>query len=518
MTEQTVSGGEKASLSPLPDIGDFLFLIVLLFPLLLLPNYLFADASTGWHLAIGDYVLKNGQVPYKDFLSYSQYGKPWIAFYWLADLFLSLANKACGLNGVALLVSTTIATLFLCIYERCRRFGCNFLLAALLVLVGAAASTVHWLARPHIVTFVGVYVFATILEDFHRQRISTKKTIAILSATMLVWANSHPGFILGFAQMAIYMVVATGLLLSGRQSTNRKELPGLCAAAATMLAATLINPYGLALHQNLSEYLKQSTVTNYVDEYLSPVFHGALQSNCLELIFLALACGLAFHKTKPSIPQVLLVLAFGHLALSAMRNIPLFILVALPLAGELLGGIDLARLGTVPMVSRLLLAFRNLNMSVDREEARCRMHLLPLAAVVFLAIAAGCGGSLAGKSILACGFSPQVVPTNTLACIKTLPADRGFNNVNWGGYIYYYAGVPVYIDDRSSFYGEAFYLQYGRIVSLFDGWQEALNKQKINWIIFPKGEPLSKRLMESQEWRILCQDQAAYVFLRKNSK
>ena len=62
--------------SCLPDMGDFIVLIVFLFQLRLLPNYLLVDGSTGWHLDIGQFVLKTGSVPHQDFISYTFAGQP----------------------------------------------------------------------------------------------------------------------------------------------------------------------------------------------------------------------------------------------------------------------------------------------------------------------------------------------------------------------------------------------------------------------------------------------------------
>ncbi|MBY0359398.1 MAG: hypothetical protein K2W82_15455 [Candidatus Obscuribacterales bacterium] len=492
-------------LSPLPTPGDFLFLIIMLVLMVTLPNYLFNDASTGWHLALGDYVLEHGRVPFQDFISYTFAGKPWIAFYWLADVFISLANKIAGTNGIALLIATTIASIFLAIYGRCRQSGCHLLVSLVLVFAGIIASTMHWLARPHIITFVGIYLFATTLEDYWRQRISFKKALLILVPTMLVWVNSHPGFIFGFAQSGIYLAATCLFFLLGKEGSG-KSLRELLILIAAMAAVTLINPYGLALHANVAGYLKQSTITNYVDEYLSPVFHGSIQTGSLEFVFFTLALGLAFSRKQPSLPLFLSVAAFAHLALSATRNIPLFIIVALPCIGELLANISFS--------GKQADYLQKMSLSIDKQESLCRLHILPILTVVIFAILAIGAQPLFGKSVLSCGFDPQKVPTKTLQCIRKLPANEGFNYVNWGGYIYYEGHVPVYIDDRSSFYGEDFYLQYAKIVWLEPGWKEILKQKKINWILFPKNDPVSERLLTEPDWRILCQDEASYVFER----
>lgn len=512
--------------SPLPDLGDFLFLIVLLFQINLLPNYLFGDGSTGWHLAIGKYVLQHGSVPYNDFISYTFAGKPWIAFYWFPDVLMALAAQIAGYNGVALLVATTISTLFLLLYLRSRKEGCNFLLSGFLVLVGAIASSVHWLARPHIMTFVGTYVIASALESNHRQQVGRLRFLITATVMMLVWVNSHPGFVVGLAMMGIYLAVAVGTwLLTGDsliKQRARGEIANIAMAIFGAILMTFINPYGLALHRNLGEYLGQSKVVDYVDEYMSPVFHGSIQTGSLELLFLLLVFGLAITRTRPSLPQTLLVMAFMHLTLNAVRNIPLFVLVSVPyIAGlysktalsEYFGGLS----AVSGMRANVIAKWTSMRQDVDATESQCTMHLLPILTVLFFGIAAVSGGNLAGQEIMNSKFDPRQMPTATLDCIKKQGLDpkHGFNHVNWGGYINYVGGIPVFIDDRSSFYGEPFYLSYGRIVSLYPDWEKLLEEHKIDWVIFPKRAELSERLKQHPGWKTLCEDGAAYVFVRR---
>lgn len=499
-----------------------LFLTILLFQIRLLPNFLFNDGSTGWHLSIGRYILERGWVPYQDFISYTMAGKPWIAFYWLPDLFMALAGKIGSYNGIATLVASTIALLFLLLYERCRRAGCNFVLSGFLILLGAVISTVHWLARPHVMTFVGTYVFASMIDDFHKGKISAKKLLIGLSVMMLAWVNSHPGFVIGFAILAIYGFVAlVRFLITAKKQNVFPELKGLFLTGLGCVATTFINPYGIELHKNLGEYLGQSKVVDYVDEYLSPVFHGSLQTASLEVLFFLVVIGMGITRVRPSIPQTLTVLAFGHLALNAMRNLPLFVIVALPYVAELFSQTkfdkyvdDAGERGG--LLGKLAKRWQSLNAGVDATEAQCTMHLLPALAFVFFMAVSAAGGSLFGQQVLSSGFDKNRMPTKTLECIRQHDLDphHGFNQVNWGGYINYQAGIPIFIDDRASFYGEEFYLNYGNIISLFPGWQDQLDRLKIKWVLFPKADPFAQRLKSDPNWRLLCEDEAAYLFVR----
>ncbi len=57
---------------------------------------------------------------------------------------------------------------------------------------------------------------------------------------------------------------------------------------------------------------------------------------------------------------------------------------------------------------------------------------------------------------------------------------------NWGGIIRYKIDYPVFIDDRADFYGEAFYIEYAKILQASPGWQSLLKKHQIEWIFIAK--------------------------------
>ena len=104
-------------MSPLPDVGDFIYIFVLYLALFVLPDMLFVDGSTGWHLVTGEYILTNLSVPSTDIISYSFDHKPWVAYEWLFDVVLALMNYAGGTNLIAVALSSIIGFIFLDSYR-----------------------------------------------------------------------------------------------------------------------------------------------------------------------------------------------------------------------------------------------------------------------------------------------------------------------------------------------------------------------------------------------------------------
>lgn len=511
-------------MSPLPDVGDFIYLFVIYLALFVLPNMLFADGSTGWHLVAGDYILTMGAVPYTDLISYTQADKAWVAYEWFFDAFIAILNNLGGTNLIAVVLVSIIGFIFLYIYDRARQANCNIAVASFLVVVAILVSAMHWLARPHLFEYVGLLVFVHFLSRFYRKEINSKTLFAILIPTMIFWTNSHPSFALGIIVTGIYLSVVTGQLFFSidenvrRESSQRSLI--LIALIGALSLSTLINPYGIKLHLYILSYLEGQEILKATNEYMSPVFHGGLHATCLEILFIAFITGLAM-KRRIDTPTLLLCLAFGHASLASVRNMPVFAMVATPVIAYLLGkeAEPSSKATEAPEnEENLFLAkIKRTAKEFDEQEKLCKMHLMPMVVSLVLVAASLNGGSLMGVKILNSGFDEKNMPVTTLDYLRdnSLLTKRGFNYDNWGGYISYKLKTRVFIDDRADFYGHKLYYDYSRVMATGEGWEDTLSSFAVDWILFPKESDLARALAKHKDWRLVKSDQASSLFINK---
>lgn len=519
---------ERSTRSPLPSGGDIIFLAILYLLLGVRANSLFDDASTGWHLVTGQYVIAHLQLPRNDLISYTFAAKPWVPFEWFFDVAAAALVNVGGLPLLAVAAASGIALLFLLLFQDVRREGCAFLTALALTLVGALASSVHWLARPHLFTFFGVYIFARVLEAFHRGKRSGWTTAAVLGVTTLVWSNAHPGFLIGFAMIVIYIageaITAAVLPRGVERASALRRARILLSALAVAAAASAINPSGLGLYPAFAANLRQLGGNVVTEEFQSPTFHGELYSTSLALLFGAFVLGLAASSRRPWLGRFLLVLAFAALALNGARNVPLFVIVSLPVIAELLAGSNFLLLtgraadAHAGWVDTWLRVWRRIDRGYSRMEWRCTMHLAPMVAVAALAVSCVAAGRVPGvHALIKSSFDPRQVPTTTLAYIRDhgLPWDRGFNLDNWGGYIRFETGERVFIDDRAApFYPRDFFQDYMQTLSAWPVWPTVLDRHRIQWVLVSKTVPLATVLRQSANWKLRAEDPAAYLFVR----
>ena len=517
--------------SLLPNGGDLIFLCPMYLLLVLLPNFVFSDGSTGWHLVTGQYIIAHRSLPHEDLISYTFPNKPWVPSEWLFDLVAAALVAAGGLKLLALATASAVASLFVSIYQDARRTGCHFVLVLIIVLIGLLTSTVHWLARPHLFTFFGVYIFSRYLEALHRNKISAIHGNLVLGLTMLAWANAHPAFLIGLGMVVVYLVSETITMVAlppgGDRALAGKRAGTLLAALAVTAAASLVNPKGLAVYPYLATYWRLGAVLGQFQEWMSPAFHGQLHATALEILFLAFVIGLATSRRRLWLGQLLLVLAFAHLALSAMRNEPLFVIVSLPVIADLLADTDLLSLAgpgntdSPGWLGHLRQPWQRVAQAFDKVEFTCTRHLIPIAIVGVLAVSSIAAGTVPGRrALLSSQFDSKTKPTTTLDYIakRRLPWDRGFNLDNWGGYIRYTTGQRVFIDDRLDFYGEDFYRRYVQALTIKPGWQAFLDGYRVEWVLLPKNTALVDLLKQRPDWQLQAEDQAAYLFVRQPTR
>lgn len=529
----------------LPNPGDILFMVLLAFLLFVRPTFVFGDGSTGWHLATGDYVLQHG-VPTKDILSYTFPDKPWVAYEWLSDTLMAAIVRLGGgdLNLLAVCVSCSVAALMMLLYERCRKEGACFPFAFFLVLLGSIISAIHWLARPHIFTFFGVYFFAIWLEDFWQRKLDGKALLLRLFLVALIWVNVHPAFMFAFAMTGIYWASALfGVVFSWKTTAFSGFVEKLKIYSGVLVAcaiATFVNPYGPKLHAYLVDYFRGTPgLADVTSEFLSPIFHGQLQPVCLEILIGLLLLGLGLSKTRLSLPRLLLCIAFLHLTLSAVRNMPLFVLVVLPAISQLSSQTAFSEM-FLPLgeaQNQLYLTIRQKLENLDRgfyeNEVLCGKHMISLAVFLILSLAAVNHGQLMESQILHSGWSADDKPTATIDYLrqefdsKKLDSQRGFNYDNWGGYLGYQLKKPVSIDDRAEFFGAPFYYKYTVIALNQPGWKEQLdggffkdtarNGESVQWVLMPRGGGINRSLAADPQWGPPVKaDHASELFVRKN--
>ena len=498
----------------LPSFTDVAFLmpVVFLFTVMVGMPALMGDGDTGWHIRTGDWIRAHGQVPDHDIFSYTKPDAPWYAWEWLWDVAASWAHQQWGLAGVAVPSLFLICLTFGLLYKLVLRQCSNPLVAIGLTVLATSGSTIHWLARPHLVTFVMTVIFAGILIRAGEGQIRLLWWLPVLT---ILWTNLHGGFIAG-----LIMIGAWGAgelvraVLTTDPSVRRAGLRAFgryLAVGLGCLAASLVNPYTYHLHLHVWDYLGDPYTRNNIVEFQSASFHWA-QAPFLELM-LVLAVGAVFwYARRKRYPEAILLLGWAHLSLIAARNLPLFMILAAPLVAvpvvEALRALAAAPVaGWIRKATAEFLEIGGEIASIERFGRLYPLSIGVFAAIAWIATAPGASGKLKAA------YDPEMYPEAALSVLDS--SQRIFTDDEWGDYLIYRLyprGTSVFVDGRSDFYGTDFDNEYLDLIRVKYDWQKKLDKYGVDTVVLSPKAALASTMKESHKWRVVYDDGVAVVF------
>jgi len=459
---------------------------------------LLADGDTGWHIRVGDFILAERRFPTSDLFSFSRPGAEWFAWEWGSDVLFALAHRLGGLGGVVLLAGLVIAGTSAALFYFLAWERVNVIVAVIAMLAAGSASTVHWLARPHVFTYLLFVLSLWILEADRRQ---PGRRVWVLVPLAVLWTNLHGGFVVLIVLLGLY--VAGSLVEARRSSARRYALLALAAAAGT-----LVNPYGPRLHFHIAQYLRSDFIRDRVEEFQSPRFRGE-SIFVFELLLVAGWMIVPRLWRRREYAPALLLMVLSHAALVSVRHVLLYVLAAAPVV---------AREATTILASRQnewWAVLSSLGHARSSREIGRPWYWPPLWAAAAVLTTAGL--FQAGGARWKVDFPAEKFPHNALAATEKKGLGRRiFTSDQWADYLIYryYPQTRVFIDGRSDFYGAAIGQQYLEALSAHHRWQEIFDRHDFDVVLTPPEWPLATVLKAHPDWRLEYDDGQALVLRR----
>ena len=509
----------KFAIKLLPSLADFAFLmpIAFLFARMDGAKTLLGDCDAGWHIRTGQWILANHRVPVTDLFSFSKPGQPWYAWEWLSDVAWAWLTAHGGLAALVLFATLLISTTFALLYRLARRKA-NPLVALAVTMAAAAASSVHWLARPHLFTLLFTVLFYMVLERERegRRPVCGISFLVLLPALTVLWTNLHGGFVAGILMIGAY---AAGELLRVAFAPALAERLAAWTAARryllaclSCLAASLVNPYFYQLHVHVFQYLRDPFQSEYILEFLTLSFHHPV-AIFFEVLLLAAAVTAAGNLSRRNFIDPVLMALWAHGSLLAARNIPIFAIVAAPPVAAAMEGWIQALPSSNAAAWLCNAARKYLDIAADfaRTEAISRWH--PVSAFAAAIVAALLFAPHPPAKFRA-EFDPQAFPAAAVDALQAGPPSRIFAYDQWGDYLIYrlYPRTRVFLDGRSDFYGADFEKDALGVERVKYDWEKTLSRFDIDTILLSPSTPLAGALKESSRWRLVYDDGVAVVF------
>jgi len=507
--ESTYTGKNRWYLRLFPSLTDLVFLLPAFLLLVILPGTktLLSDGDTGWHIRTGEWILQHRAVPSVDLFSFTKPNQAWFAWEWAWDALFALIHYAAGLAGVALANVFLLCLISALLFRLIRRCSENDLLALFFTFVCLAGSSIHWLARPHLFSWLFVLIFSHVILSAAAGKLKALWSLPFLT---IAWANIHGAFFVGVLML---LISATGEALDvfisqkqmGRTAYSRARPYLLCALGCAI--ASLINPYTWHLHEHIFSYLRDSKLLDEIQEYQSISFHHASAMFFEGMLLLGVASTVwCFQRGK--FAAGLLVLLWAHLALLSGRNIPIFLFIAAPWITCIVQD-TLAALKPLPWVNRLAAASRRIYADLQPMERMARWHFVSALGVLCMV-----GLLASGNSTFEAAFDAQRFPLEAIPVIQAGNYRRIFTFDQWGDYLIYrlYPSKQVFVDGRSDFYGADFVIRCEHLVAARYGWEADLKRYRVDAVLLKPNAPLAEVLKESLNWRVAFDNGSAILF------
>jgi len=500
----------KKKLSSQIDISQafdfpFLFYFLLFFFIFSVNLKLPLDPDLGWHLRYGESVVKNRLILSQDIFTHTVLGEDVKDVEWPIETIFYLIYNSWSFLGLAIFSAFLVSLAFFipAVFFKSSYF-IKFL-AVVLALLGSYQVLASG-ARPQSASLIFFSLLVLFLFKYRRNH--RIKFIVGLPILFLIWAKSHPSFILGLAFLFLFFGIEfVFYLINDRKKI--KFFPFVLIFLVFFLIADLIYQIsvkfnllelfkGLALPVNLAARSEVGMMRITISEWLPPSL-VTLPAGVIFLLTVAFSVGIYTIKKmeRKDFKDLIVLLFFIYFSTLSGRNLPFFFLVFMPIL------------------------ITNLEALSLKWKFRKTLPYLNLGAMMGLAFIIGIQLPLNYKRVLTQGASLEnycqvsFYPCKAIEFVRKQGLKgKMFNHYNYGGFLtWQLREYPVFIDGRFS--GTKLFGQYEKVSTLKEDWQAVLSKYDVNWMIVPTN-PLFAQLVELEGgWKKIYEDKKAMILVKK---
>lgn len=474
-----------------------LVILILFLAIFAMAARISVDSDTWWHLRAGQWILEQGRLPETDPFSYTRFGAEWHYPGWLVEIPMVWIFNASGFGGLNLWTAFMVCLAFLFVWKTTEG---NVFIRAFTMILAAASSGVYWAARPYLVTFVLTAVYIWLFETMRKNGYRSMRRDSIwLMVLMVLWTNSHGGFLTGFLVWGVFLVSSVIDWLTHK--LDFRIIRRLLGLGLLLVGCVCINPYGFEMLAYPFKTVGIASLRDYIQEWQSPNFHaGNVQPFAWLMLTLLAAVGFSGRKMLWS--DFFLAGGFAFMGLMAGRNIALFSLAAPMVITRHLS----------PLLEGFTQSKLRLSSSdeVSTKQAWLNGGILLL---IILAVIAKC--SLVYPASANEKAFRDIFPVGAVEYIKqTKPEGKLFNSYNWGGYLLWnLPEYPVFIDGRTDLYDDEIIDEWIKVVKGEAGWEATLDRWDVKIILIEPGMRVTSLLEDG--WEKKYEDEMAQVWVRE---
>jgi tetratricopeptide (TPR) repeat protein len=474
----------------------FLVLILLFILLVISQINTIVDSDLWCHFKTGEYIVKNFNVPQMDIFSYTLENRAWVDHEWLSQALLYAVFAKFSWLGVNILKALVISLcFFILIFLLIFRYK-KIVYAVLLALLSALAFGYRSFARPEMFSYLLLCLFFYVLED--------ERKIYVLPLLQVLWVNLHGYFILGPVLIFLYLL---GEILSGNKAKSKRLGAVLCLA----ILGCFISPYfykGAFYPINVLTgiFSGQKLYLRNIQELMMPLNAGFGKYVFFWILAILSSVTFLINLKKARMHHVLIFLGAFMASYIAVRNMPVFIFIAMPLA--------VINLNEASLTKGII------------EKKYYAASVLIISAAICIFTSNMYYVFIKQSEFKHTGYKMSELLMPSKACdFLENNGIKGpmFNSIDFGHYISYrfYPEKRTFIDARTELYEDDFYKSYQKAHNYPREWETLQEKYNFDVAlirhIFSGTERILKYLYNSKDWVLVYYDEIAAVFLRDTS-
>ncbi len=448
------------------------FFIVLLLGFLafIVKGILLLDPDFGWHYKMGEVITTSG-IPLTDPFSYTMPSFPFVDHEWLTNVVIYFLYSWIGYYGLAVLYAfLALFALFLALTNPLSRKHIQLtVMHVLLFILGVGALVPFAGIRPQVES----WVLLTILLYRLLNNSSWHKWRRCVPLFFLFWANFHGSFGMGILVLLLFVIL---------KSIRMRTIAVIdIAISGLSIGATFLNPYGIHIWGEFWQQASDSNLRWSIGEWMPAI----MEFNISFLMLLGLSGILLWkYREKYLLEEKGLYLAFLFQSFASVRNIPLWVMLALPMT---------------------VVGFDFFNLEIKKVSlAQDRLNKVLIGGSVIIAIFVGISSFLSIRH-LAKYNENSFYPHGAISYLKEHET-RGnlFADYGYGGYlIWKLPEKKVFIDGRMPSWHRSdnvpneesyTFKTYRKILSDEINYKEIFEKYTIDTTLFPKNQKKNSEL------------------------
>ena len=447
-----------------------------------------SDPDIWWHLHNADYLVQHHSLPRADMYSFTVPGHPWINHEWLAELPYYYGWRVLGLSGIHAVMFAILALIFLGVLYLCYQETGHYKASIVATCFAVFLGQVSFGPRTILFGYADLVLLLIILQRFRQKG---DAALWLIPPLFCLWANTHGSWFLG---MVIFSAVIGAGLFKGEwgfvaaDAWTPSQRNRLLLTWSASLVALFVNPFSARLvFYPLDLAFRQKLNIEHVAEWVSVNFHD-LRGKIVLVLLMVLLVSALLRARRWTLAELGLVLFALYSGLTYIRFLFLLAVVIAPVLAK-----------TFDFVPR----YRR---EMDTPVVNFFVIVLLTAAVVHY---------WPREAQLQALVSEQY-PAEAVSYVQAHPPSGPVLNFYlWGGYLNWRdPSVKVFLDSRVDIFEYSGVLKdYLDLLALKDP-APLLDKYKIRYVLFPRGEPLTYVLQGDAKWKVLYSDKLSVLLER----